>query len=56
MRYVLDQHELVADFVAQMIPHMRERGFGPCRAIGVVDDNDELIAGLVYHNLRPRRD
>jgi hypothetical protein len=55
LRYVFDQHELVADFVAQMIPHVRRTGFGKaCRAIGVVDENDELIAGLVYHNLSPQ--
>src|SRR5580765_7938700 len=54
MRYVLDQHELIARFVADMIPHVRDRGFGACRAIGVVDDDDELIAGLVYHNLDPQ--
>lgn len=53
MRYVLDQHELVARFVADMIPHVRERGFGACRAIGIVDDDDELVAGAVFHNLDP---
>lgn len=52
MKYLLDQTPLVADFVAQMIPHVRKQGFGKaCQAIGVVDDDNELIAGLVYHNL-----
>jgi RimJ/RimL family protein N-acetyltransferase len=51
MKYLFGQHEIVADFVAWMIPHVRERGFGNCRAIGIVDDDDELIAGLVYHHL-----
>jgi RimJ/RimL family protein N-acetyltransferase len=53
LRYVLDQHELVADFVAQMIPHVRGHGFGKCCAIGVVNGDDELIAGIVYHNYVP---
>lgn len=51
--YVYGQDEIVADFVAQMIPHVRERGFGRCRAIGVLDGNGALIAGLVYHNWNP---
>jgi len=54
LRYVFDQDQLVANFVAQMIPHCRERGFGTAmRAIGVVDNDNELIAGMVYHNLDP---
>jgi RimJ/RimL family protein N-acetyltransferase len=51
-RYVFDQHSLVADFVARMIPHVRH-GFGNCTAIGVVNDDDELIAGVVYHHHSP---
>jgi RimJ/RimL family protein N-acetyltransferase len=53
MKYLLDQHELVANFVAAMIPDIAARGFGACRAIGIVDDKDELVAGLVYHKLNP---
>lgn len=55
LKYVFDQHELVANFVASMIPWISERGFGPaCKTIGVVkeiDGRNELIAGLVYHTL-----
>jgi hypothetical protein len=53
MKYVFDQSELVANFVAQMIPHVRNRGFGNCTAIGMTETiggRDELIAGLVYHH------
>jgi RimJ/RimL family protein N-acetyltransferase len=54
LRYALDRHELVADFVAQMIPHVRGHGFGKAiRAIGVVSEDGELIAGIVYHNYVP---
>lgn len=55
LRYVFDRHELVADFVAQMIPHLRgQHGIGKgCKAIGVVDDDNELIAGLIYHHWDP---
>jgi len=52
MQYVYDHDTTVAHWVAQMIPHVRERGFGKCKAIGVVKDG-ELVAGLVYHNWGP---
>lgn len=52
LRYVFGQDETVAYFVAQMIAHVRRRGFGKaCKTIGIADANNELIAGLVYHNL-----
>jgi len=41
----------VADFVARTVPGL-ERGFGPCKTIGVVNDGN-LVAGLVYHNWNP---
>lgn len=47
--YVYGQDDIVAQFVAQLIPSCRERGFGKCKAIGVIENGD-LIAGLVYHN------
>jgi RimJ/RimL family protein N-acetyltransferase len=53
VKYLLDQHELVANFVAAMIPHVAARGFGACRAIGILDDKDELVAGLVYSHFNP---
>jgi RimJ/RimL family protein N-acetyltransferase len=54
VKYLLDQHELVANFVSAMIPHVAARGFGACRAIGIVDDKDELVAGLVYSHYDPQ--
>lgn len=42
----------VAEFVAAVIPGC-ERGFGPCAEMGFLDDNGELIAGVVYHNWSP---
>lgn len=56
LRYVLDQHDLVADFVALMIPQCQDRGLGKCTAIGVVDARDELIAGIAYHNHTPEEE
>lgn len=53
LRYIYGQDDLVAGFVAAMIPQCRERGFGNCRAIGVADANNELIAGFVFHHLNP---
>lgn len=53
LKYLYERDDLVADFVARMIPYVRDRGFGNCSAIGVVDERDELIAGIVYHKLAP---
>jgi RimJ/RimL family protein N-acetyltransferase len=51
--YVYGQDEVVAHAVAQMIPAVRERGFGKCKAIGVIDGDGRLLAGIVYHNWSP---
>jgi hypothetical protein len=55
LRYIYGQDELVADFVARMIPHVGDSGFGRCKAIGVVNAVDnELIAGWTYHHSNPK--
>ena len=48
-----DQDEIVAQFVAALIPHCRRRGFGKCKAIGVLDEDGRLIGGMVYSNWDP---
>jgi RimJ/RimL family protein N-acetyltransferase len=51
--YVYGHDEAVAQFVASLIPHCH-RGFGPnAKAIGVIDNEGYLIAGIVYHNWDP---
>jgi hypothetical protein len=51
--YVYGHDAVVARFVADLIPHCR-RGFPEtARAIGVIDADGGLIAGLVYHNYDP---
>ena len=45
LKYLYGQDELVAEFVARM---HHEPGYGKCSAIGVTDENGELIAGFVY--------
>lgn len=52
MKPVFDRSPEVAAFVASLIPGM-ERGFGNNKAIGIVNDDGELVAGLVYHNWEP---
>ena len=52
LRYVYGYDALISQFVASLIPHCR-RGFGECRTIGVIDEQDRLIAGMVYHNYDP---
>ena len=51
--YVYGHDEAVAHFVAQLIPECRARGFGKCKAIGVVDEAGKLLGGLVYHKWFP---
>jgi len=50
--YVFGHDEIVANFVASLIPECRARGFGKCRAMGVVRDS-ELIGGVVWRNWCP---
>jgi RimJ/RimL family protein N-acetyltransferase len=53
MRMLFGRDEQVAQFVANMIPGC-ETGFGNCKAIGVVDETGELVAGMVFHDWQPR--
>lgn len=43
----------VAAWVARQIPHVGEAGFGPCRAIAVVNGAKPLAA-IVYHDFDPK--
>ena len=52
-QYVFGYDEIVAQFVAQMIPECRERGFGKCKAIGIANEQGKLLGGLVYRNWHP---
>jgi len=55
LKYVYGQDDLVADFVMRM--HGREQitieGLKNYKTIGVCDENNELIAGMIYHNFKP---
>lgn len=52
--YVYGQDEVVASFVAERIPECRGRGFGKCKAIGIVNaESGHLLGGLVYRNWHP---
>jgi len=54
LRYVYGQDQVVAQFVGELIPHVGGRGFGPAaKAIGIIDEDGILIAGLVYANYDP---
>jgi RimJ/RimL family protein N-acetyltransferase len=54
LRYVWDSPEIVSSFAANLIPHCHGRSFGQnIRALGVVDERNRLIAGMVYHNYDP---
>jgi hypothetical protein len=49
---LFDHDEAVAKFVASLIPGM-ERGFSANKAIGIINGDGTLVAGLVYHNWEP---
>jgi RimJ/RimL family protein N-acetyltransferase len=53
VRYLYGHDGAVCDFVASLIPSCRERGFGNAKAIGVLNNDGFLIAGIVYHNYDP---
>jgi len=54
MQYVYGHDEAVANFTAALIPHVGDRGFGPhIKAMGVIDEDGKLIAGVVFHNYDP---
>jgi RimJ/RimL family protein N-acetyltransferase len=55
LRYVYGQDKAVAQFVAQLIPHIDPAGF-PSRAIaiGIVNTNNDPVAGIVYYNWNQR--
>jgi RimJ/RimL family protein N-acetyltransferase len=42
----------IALWVARQIPGC-ERGFGPCKAMGVLNRKGDLVAGAVFHNWHP---
>jgi hypothetical protein len=48
-RYLFGEDRTVADFVAQLVPHVRRFG-EDARTIGVLREDGALIAGLVYTN------
>lgn len=50
--YVYGHDEVVAQFVASLIPHC-ERGFGNCKTIGIIDEEGRLIGGAVFHHWDP---
>ena len=43
--------EQVAAFVAAILGY--RTGFGECQAVGFLDGNGKLVAGVVYHNYQP---
>jgi RimJ/RimL family protein N-acetyltransferase len=53
LKYYYKQDGIVANFIAHVLPHTRGRTLGPCQTVGVLDTNDELIAGFVYHHYSP---
>lgn len=55
-RFIYDQHQAIAQFVALRVPHCR-RGFGAkITTLGITageGEQETLIGGVVYHNYDP---
>lgn len=49
---VFGKDEQVAAWVARRLPHVGDAGFGPCRAIAIVNGTRPLGA-IVYHDFQP---
>lgn len=47
MKLLYGHDQAVAEFVSAVVPRC-ENGFGPCKAIGVVDKSGLLVGGMVY--------
>ena len=52
MRLLFGHSDAVERFVAGLIPRCAD-GFGPCQAIGVIDNEGKLLAGWVWHGWDP---
>jgi RimJ/RimL family protein N-acetyltransferase len=54
MRLLTGYDTAIGEWVAERIPHVGSaQGLGPYVAVGVQDDNGNIIAGCVYHNYIP---
>lgn len=49
---IFGQDEKVAAWAAKQLPHVGEAGFGPCRAIAIVN-GDKPLGAIVYHDFIP---
>jgi len=55
MRLLVGHDMYVAEWVGSRIPHVGSGlEFGPCAAIGAVDDDGNVQAGAVYHGYQPK--
>ena len=52
MKLLFGHSDAVERFVAGLIPRCAD-GFGPCQAIGVIDNDGRLLAGWVWHGWDP---
>jgi RimJ/RimL family protein N-acetyltransferase len=52
LRLVTGFDAVVAQWVADRIPGVDD--FGPCSAIGVADKDQNLVAGVVFHDYQPQ--
>lgn len=46
---IFGQDERVAKWVAKQLPHVGDAGFGPCRALAIVN-GDRPLGAIVYHD------
>lgn len=53
MRLVFGRDEAVSKWVAARIPFVGERGFGACKAIGIVGKDGRELGGVCFHDYQP---
>lgn len=51
MRLWYGSTPLVAEWVRRQIPHMDGGDFGPCEAIGIINNDGEILGGVVFHGM-----
>ena len=49
---IFGQDERVAAWVARQLPHVGANGFGPCRAVAIVN-GDRPLGAIVFHDWQP---
>lgn len=53
MKLLLGQDALVGEWILRRIPHMHGVAWDKFVAVGVIDEDDNMLGGVAYHNFQP---